>query len=304
MRTIATTALVLLTTWTASSVAQINNKDAYVQGRNGTWVIGSNAVEMTIHMDGHSLEMTSFRNKLSRTEYVGAGTISDEIRFDLNGKEITGTNGGWSFVRQEEHKLAQGEVQLDLTVRNEQVEVTKHYLAYPGVGLIREWMTVRNISAQVLQLPDPAFLRARVLSAGADGWDLYYMTGGGPYNGSQLLKKEVIGPGYKHEFDSHANGETASYTAYTVYLPLIVLQHPASNEGMVVGWDYMGHWTARTGNYGDGAFQLSLPVSNFQQTLAPAEAIETPRAFLGVFNGDLDAMGNSLLDWQYGYMWD
>jgi hypothetical protein len=304
MRTIATTALLLFTTWTAYSTAQVNNKDAYIQGHNGSWVIGTSAVETTIRLDGHSLGMTSFRNKLSRTEYVGTGAVSDEIRFSLDGKEVTGANGGWSFARQEGHKLAQGGVQLDLTVRNERVEVTKHYVAYPGVALIREWMTVRNISTQALQLADPAFLRARVLSAGTNGWDLYYMTGGGPYNGSQLLKKEVIGQGYKHEFDSHANGETASYTAYTVYLPLIVLQHPASNEGVMVGWDYMGHWTARAGKYADGPFQLSLQVSNFQKTLAPGEAIETPRAFLGVFNGDLDAMGNSLLDWQYEYMWD
>ena len=29
-----------------------------------------------------------------------------------------------------------------------------------------------------------------------------------------------------------------------------------------------------------------------------------PKAFIGAFAGDLDAMGNALLDWQYRYLWD
>jgi len=209
--------------------------------------------------------------------------------------------GPWCGRRR---KLAQGEVELDLTVSDERVQVTKHYVAYPGVALIREWMSVQNISSQPLELKDPAFLHAGSLNIGAEGWDLLYLTGGGPYNGSQLLKKETIGRGYKREFDSHANGETASYTANTVYLPLIVLEHPSSNEGMMVGWDYLGHWAPRAGNYGAGPFQLSLQVSGFTKTLAAGKEIETPHAFLGVYNGDVDALGNSLLDWQYQYLWD
>ena len=229
---------------------------------------------------------------------------SEEIRLGLDGEEITGLSGGWSLVREAAHKLAQGEVQLDLTLSNQRIEVTKHYVAFPGTPLIREWMSIRNISAQSLKLDDPAFMQARVLGSGAKGWNLYYITGGGPYRGSQLLKKETIGPDYQHEFDSHANGETAGYTAYTVYLPLIALHNPSSNVGLMMGWDYLGHWTARVGNYGSGPFELSLQVSGYEKTLEPNSAIETPHAFLGVFNGDLDDMGNSLLDWQYGYMWD
>ena len=71
-----------------------------------------------------------------------------------------------------------------------------------------------------------------------------------------------------------------------------------------MGWDYIGHWTARAENYPKGPFEVSLQVSGYEKTLAPNVAVETPRAFLGVFNGDLDDMGNLLLDWQYGYMWE
>jgi len=137
MRTLAVPVLLLLLVLINSSAAQTNSKDAYVQSHAGTWVIGTGEVEMTIRLDGHGLAMTSFRNKLSRTEYMKAGAVSDETRFGLDGKEITGANGGWSLVRQEQHELTQGEVQLDLTLGNEQVEVTKYYVAYPGTVLIR-----------------------------------------------------------------------------------------------------------------------------------------------------------------------
>jgi hypothetical protein len=303
MRTLSVSSLFMLLLMNCFAL-QGKSKDARVESGTGTWVIGSGGLEVTIRLHDHGLTMTSFRNRLSQTEYIKPSAVSDEIYFGLDGKQITGANGRWSLVRQEQHELTQGEVQLDLTLRNEQIEVTKHYITYPETPLIREWTSFRNISGQTLRLEDPAFLRARILSAGAEGWDLYYMTGGGPYNGSQLLKKEAIGRDYKHEFDSHANGEVASYTAYTVYLPLMALYRPASHEGVMVGWDYMGHWSARAGDYGDGPFQLSLQVSGFQKTLAPNEAIDTPRAFLAVFTGDLDAMGNSLLDWQYEYLWE
>ena len=296
--------LLLSLTWTASAVAQISSKDAYVQSHAGTWVIGSGMLRMVLRLDGGSLAMTSFRNQLSQTEYVQANSRSDEIRLGLDGKKITGRSGDWFLVHEAAHKLAQGEVELDLTLSNQRIEVTKHYVAYPGAPLIREWMSIRNISAQSLRVDDPALLQAGVLGSGAEGWNLYYITGGGPYSGSQLLKKEAIGPNYKHEFDSHANGETAGYTAYTVYLPLIALHNSTSNTGMVMGWDYLGHWTARVENNGDGPYELSLQVSGYEKTLGPDVVIETPRAFLGVFSGDLDDMGNSLLDWQYGYMWD
>ena len=190
MRTIAVTVLLLAQIWTASAATQVSSKDAYVQSHAGGWVIGSSMLAMVLRLEGGALAMTSFRDQLSQTEYVQPNGPSNEIRVGLDGQEITGLSGGWSLVRDKAYKLAQGEVQLDLTLSNRRVEVTKHYVAYPGVPLIREWMSIRNISAQSLKVNDPSFMQARVLGSGAEGWDLYYMTGGGPYRGSQLPKRK------------------------------------------------------------------------------------------------------------------
>ena len=61
---------------------------------------------------------------------------------------------------------------------------------------------------------------------------------------------------------------------------------------------------SRSGNYDGSPVNLSLQVAGYKKELKPGESIETPKAFTGVFAGDLDAMGNLLLDWQYEYLWD
>ena len=92
--------------------------------------------------------------------------------------------------------------------------------------------------------------------------------------------------------------------SYSAHLPLLVLYHSASHDGVACGWDYLGHWTFRVGNYGGTPVNLSLRVAGYDRNLGPGETIETPKAFTAAFSGDLDAMGNALLDWQYRYLWD
>jgi hypothetical protein len=281
--------------------ADLQSRDAYLHRQPNQWAFGSGVVEKTVRLDSGRLTMVSFRNKAARREYVQGGAISSEIRLGLDGRELTGRNGRWTLVRDEARTLPRGEVQLDLVLRNGPLEITKHYVAYPGAPLIREWLTVRNVSERSVLLSDPAFLEGHLLASDAEDLDLYYLTGGGNYNGSQLLKKEKMGPGYARVFDSKIGIQTLSYSAY---LPLIALHHPATHDGVMLGWDYMGHWAVRVGNYGGGPVNLSIQVSGYSKDLAPGAEIETPKSFLGVFTGDLDAMGNSLLDWQYEYLWD
>ena len=47
-----------------------------------------------------------------------------------------------------------------------------------------------------------------------------------------------------------------------------------------------------------------MKVAGHKQTLAAGESLTTPKAFLGLFHGDLDEAGNEVLDWQYRYLWD
>ena len=59
-------------------------------------------------------------------------------------------------------------------------------------------------------------------------------------------------------------------------------------------------WAPRGGS----AFRCRLVLAGYTRTLRPGESFGTPRVFTGCFVGDLDDMGNQVLDWQYEYLWE
>jgi hypothetical protein len=285
----------------AAVAADLEKGDAYIRRHADTWVIGSSLVEKTVQLSGGNLTLASFRNKISGREYIQAGVASREIRFLADGESISGVDGKWNLVRDETQQLSQGELQLDLVLRHGDLEVTKHYVVYPAAALIREWIEIRNASSRAIRIREPYFLESHVLGAEADALELHYVTGGGNYNGSQLLKTERVDRSYKRTFDSAIGIQTQSYSAY---LPLLVLRNPRHSDGIMAGWDYMGHWALMAGNYDGAPVNLAIKVAGYEKDLQPGQRIETPKAFTGVFKGGIDEIGNLLLDWQYRYMWE
>jgi hypothetical protein len=283
----------------------LESRDGYVRHEHGRWVIGTSLVEKVITLDGGQLALASFKNKTSDREFTQGVALSNEIRLIADGQEITGGSGGWELVGEDSYRLSQGELQLDLKLRNGPLRVSKHYVVYPGSPVIREWLTIANDSTKPVSLSDPGFLESSVLAAEVENLDLYYLTGGGAFNGSQLLKRDKMNATYARTFDSYDPSDMGPRgLSYSAHLPLLVLHNSQAKDGIMVGWDYLGHWILKAGNHHGSPGNLSLQVAGYRRDLKPGERIETPKAFAGTFTGDLDAMGNLLLDWQYQYLWD
>jgi hypothetical protein len=288
-----------------SAAPALESRDAYIRSEEGRWVIGTSTVEKVVRLENGRLTLASFMNKVSGRECIQGGAVSNEVRLSGDGQEITGGSGGWVLLEEDSHRLSQGELQLDLKLRHGPWVVTKHYIAYPGCSVIREWLSISNDSTKPVTLRNPAFLESRVLSADVENLELYYMTGGGAFNGAQLLKKEKMSATYARIFDSYDPSDTGPRgMSYSAHLPLLVLQNTHVRDGIMAGWDYLGHWTVKVGNHGGGPVNLSIQVAGYTRELEPGQSIDTPKAFTGVFCGDLDTMGNLLLDWQYEYLWD
>ena len=88
------------------------------------------------------------------------------------------------------------------------------------------------------------------------------------------------------------------------YAPWAALYDRATRDGVFVSWDYFGHWTSAYTRQSDGSVSVELRVAGHKQTLAPGEALSTPKALVGLYRDDLDSAGNECLDWQYRYLWD
>ncbi len=89
------------------------------------------------------------------------------------------------------------------------------------------------------------------------------------------------------------------------YMPwFCIADGAAGGAGLFAGFDYYGRWAAEVGNYFGGPGYLGFRLAGYTKDLASGESVRTPKAFTGVYTGDLDSMGNQLKDWHYRYLWD
>jgi hypothetical protein len=277
---------------------------AIIEHQGNEWILDTGVVRKVVRLEAGRLTLASFRNAASGREYVTAAQPSPEFRLSVDGAVVTGTTGGWILVNDRIQPLGPGQWQLDLKLQRDAIQVEKHYVAYANTPVIREWVTITNVGGKAVKIEEPCFLAANLLAEEAADLDLSYVTGGGSFNGSQLLKTEPMSPGYRREFDNKVGQQP--YGWYSNYLPLLVQRNRRTQDGIMAGWDYLGHWTLQAGfdPATGGRGEISLKIAGYAKMLEPGQHLETPKAFIGAFTGNLDELGNALLDWQYEYLWE
>jgi hypothetical protein len=279
----------------------LQSEDGYVHHDGNEWIIGTSLVEKRIRLANGRFGSVSLRNKKSAREYQDAGNASGEIRFLANGQDVNAADWYWKLRGEQAVRGKQGELQLDIELESAVINVTKHYVAYPGTPIVREWLSLENVSGKPVRISDVDFLHTKLLGSAARDFQFNYLTGGGNYNGSQLLKTDSMGPDYKRILDSNGGIQAGSYSGF---LPLVFLLDQNGPEGLALGWDYLGHWRFAVGNENGQPLVLRLELAGFEKDLPPGGRVETPKAFIAAFSGGVDELGNQLLDWQYAYFWE
>jgi hypothetical protein len=278
-----------------------NDRDAYGRREGTTWIMGTSQIEQKVALENGRFLLTSFRNKRSRREYRNHGADPDQIRMRVDGVATDSAAWHWNLLDDHQQILPQGELLLEVRLSGGPLQVTKHWMMYPHTAIIREWLTIENTSARTVQLDDLFFLNTRSLGANPESLELGYLSGGGAFNGSQLLKTELVHRDYRRTFDSNIGVQKGNYSAY---LPLLLLRDLTSNDSLAIGWDYMGHWSLQVGDHAGEQVGVALQVAGFKQALLPGARVTTPKAFTAALPADLDEIGNQILDWQYRYLWE
>jgi hypothetical protein len=273
----------------------------YCRREGMTWKLGTSKVEQGIKFEQGRLVLTSLRNKTTNREYRDSGADPSEVRFTADGQDVDSPAWNWRFVREQTSRLTNGELQLDIELTSASLDVTKHWVAYPDTGLIREWISVQNRSQERVRLQNVFFLNTRVLGGAADRLEFDYITGGGNFNGSQLLKTMRLSRTSPLTFDSNIGVQKGNYSAY---LPLLLLRDSQNNGTLAAGWDYMGHWRLIVGASANDPVSIALEIAGYDEELSSGARIDTPKSFTAALSGDLDDIGNQILDWQYRYFWD
>lgn len=295
-------------------------QDSYVtyDASSKTWSLGTSTVEkrLTLSADGR-FQLTSFTNKrvTPHAQYISSPT--DEFSITVSGTTYTGASGGWVYDSHNITTLApNGERHLTIVLHNSVLTVTRHYLVYPSTGIIQEWTDFKNTSGGSKNFSSPSIFRQRVANTPANT-NFHYMTGGMNFNGSHLLKTVPLTAGYARTFDSHdapdleatEPGQTpAKINGYdnqgsSIYHMFYVVENTSTHSGVFLLFDYFGHWANTTSNSA-GGLGLNGKVFLANHPVSHNELITSPKSLTGVFQGDIDDMGNDILEYVYTFKWD
>jgi hypothetical protein len=272
---------------------KLQSRDGYIRRQGTAWVLGTARSERHVQLVDGQLVLVSLRNKNAGRSYLSGKNLSSTIDLLVDGSQVT----GWELRTDHVGLGLQGELQLDLELESSGLIATRHYVVYPGSSVVREWTTLKNLSKRSIRLSHVNFLHTQLVAPADSDLQFNYVTGGGPYNGSQLLKAQPMNAGFRRSLDSNENSERLGYSSY---LPLIFIRSAKTHDGVAIGWDYLGHWQFEL----DKQFGIRLELAGYEKELPPGAQIDTPKAFITTFSGDVDDLGNQLIDWQYEYLWD
>lgn len=292
------------------------SRDAYLVQEGNTFRIGTVKVEKTLTLsDSGEFRMTAYTNKLTGSQYIADGQVTDEFAVTFNGRQYTGAGGGWQLMDVSTQVLSQGELEAVVVLKNEVLQVERHYVAYPGVGVIQEWTVYENISGAAAQIDRPRIFVERLMADRAADCDFGYMTGAANFSGSTIFKTVKITDGFTRDFDSQGQPEMMEvdgvyvnkwhprFNGVGIWFEFFVLRDRVKNEGWYLTFDYQGWWKAQFSNR-----DLNTSVVGWCELtgyeLAAGGQLKMPLMMTGVFTGDIDDLGNTINEYIYSYKWD
>ena len=201
--------------------------------------------------------------------------------------------------------LPQGELQLDIRLRGGPVEITKHWVVYAGTGIIREWLTIDNVSDKEVKLKNLFFLNTRILGGVTTekmDMELAYMTGGGNLQRQSVAENRAAEPQLYSDIRFQCrcpDRELQCISAFASDSRSALQRHHGDRLGL--SWA-TGRFRWVTRQASRWAWRSRWRVTT--AALSPGGQVITPKAFTAALSGDLDAIGNQILEWQYRYFWD
>jgi hypothetical protein len=295
---------------------QKTSKDAYLVQEGNTFKIGTSKVEKTIELcECGCFTMTGYTNKLTGSQYLSGAQPSDEFAITFNDNLYAGSDCGWQLVEVSAQIMLQDELEAIITLKNDVLKVARHYVAYPGVGVIQEWTVYENITGSDAKIDRPRIFVERLLADQAGSCDFGYMTGAANFSGSTIFKTVKISDGFTKDFDSQGAPEMMEvdgvcvnkwhprFNGVGIWFEFFVLRDRVKNEGWYMTFDYQGWWKAQFNSRDNNTAVVGwCELRNYP--LKAGECLQMPPIMSGVFTGDLDDLGNTINEYIYTYKWD
>lgn len=293
------------------------SKDAYFVQEGNVFKIGTDRVEKTVELtDCGCFIMIGYVNKLTGSDYIGGGVQkSDEFAITVDGVFYSGSTCGWKLDNVFTTVLNQDELEAVIILKNDVLKVERHYVAYPGVGIIQEWTVYENISGKDTKLTNPTIFVQRLMQNNVPELDFAYMTGGGNFTGSTQLKTVKLQDGFTKDFDSqgppemseidghYANKLHGRYNGTAIWFEFFALCNRVKDEGWYLTFDYQGWWQSQFTCRDRNTSLVGWCVLK-DYAFPAGSSIKMPPMMSGVYTGDIDDLGNTINEYIYKYKWD
>ena len=282
------------------------------------FLLSTGKAEKVLRLDAQGrFYSEGYRDTVSKKIWMGSdsscGSFSDEFFITVNGRRYEGRSGGYSLKKTEHILRSQGELEAVLTLEKDCLEIERHYVLYPDQPVIGEYTVYRNCGKEEIKVSRPGLFTFR--QPGQKGLAFSYMTGGANFTGSLVYKTNAFVPGYCREFDSNgepermevegsvADTKDPEYGGTGIWCEFFTLGNPDNQGGLFITFDYQGWWKAAA-SYLDQVQLLQGWCELLEYPLAPGESMPIAPMTAGLWQGDMDDLGNTIGEYVYTYKWD
>lgn len=192
----------------------------------------------------------------------------------------------------------------------ETLRVQRTITIYMDIGVVESVDVLLNDSEQVVvcDLPHPFDV---CVQRGVD-MHVEMLTGGGNFTGSHILRDETPAEGIRKNYYSNekprvirVDGLKKSKRKFVegtaVWQEFFAVRN--NEGGFHVTFDYAGIWKASVKNNIDH-FSISVSFPDEQVFIPAHGSLALPITRFGAYTGDLDALGNHILNFSYQHKWD
>lgn len=312
----------------------LTSGDAYLEfdADQLEWSFGTALIEQRLQLDDGRLRCVALMNKRTGSNLVQRAD-SDEFYFTLGDQEFSGLTGGYSLVDYKAASLPvpkaspgiEPGICFTLVLANRSFQLVLRYDVFAStprteMGLIRKVYTITNLTADRLPLSHISLQQLRLAPEYIDRLSICYWQGGGADAGTNEMRVEPPYRSLGRTFSSLAGmpGYRIDdiYDGSASYHPYFVFDDAAHQEGLFIGHNYLGPWSAQMMNAQQPVlpgqdrrvirhcYYINAQLEMHTEPLAPGASFEVPNSFLGVYAGDLDSAAEQLHDWQATHKWD
>jgi alpha-galactosidase len=243
------------------------------------WVIGGKGIVRNLEPDTTAgVRAVSLRNVETNYEWIVPG--DSEFAFSAEQWKFEGLGPESGFRVVGEHKQesdpGRSELRLDLLNDEHQVKLSLFYTSFEGTSVIEQWARLENVGTKTI--------------AGISRFDpIYFTLRGRP---AELRCRTIHRGNYKledwpleHSLDIHGGEPNRS-----ARMGFLAVEKPEDDEILFIGIKWERDWVmSLKEDETKKGVQLNVGLRSFSHDLKPGTFLETPKVFLGVAHGDLDA---------------